>query len=92
MSYDLLITDDAKEDIDYLKKAGDYPSLKKLALLLKELTVHPRTGTGQPEELKYDFANVWSRRIGKKHRLVYMIDEVQMTVTVLYSRGHYKDK
>lgn len=67
-------------------------ALKKLAILLTELTEHPRTGTGQPEELKYDFAGCWSRRINKKHRLVYWIEEqAQKSVVVLYAFGHYKD-
>ena len=62
MSYSLQITNDAIEDIEYLKKAGDKAILKKLATLLEELTDHPYTGTGQPEELKYNFSGCWSRR------------------------------
>jgi len=34
------------------------------------LKEHPRTGTGQPELLKYDLAGYYSRRINRKHRLV----------------------
>lgn len=92
MSYTLQLTDDAIEDIEYLKKAGDKAILKKLAVLLEELTDHPYTGTGQPEELKYNFSGYWSRRINNKHRLVYLIEEKRKMVIILYSRGHYKDK
>jgi len=92
MSYTLKYTKDALEDIEYLKKAGDKATLKKLAILLEELAEHPRTGTGQPEELKYYFSGCWSRRINNKHRLVYTIEEEQVTVIILYARGHYKDK
>lgn len=63
MSYSLQITNDAIEDIEFLKKAGDKAILKKLATLLEELTDHPYTGTGQPKELKYNFSGCWSRRI-----------------------------
>jgi len=42
MSYILKLTDDALEDVEYLKKAGDKAALKKLGILLKELTEHPR--------------------------------------------------
>lgn len=38
MSYTLKLTADALEDIEYLKKAGDKSTLKKLAVLLEELT------------------------------------------------------
>jgi len=92
MNYTLKLTADAIEDIETLKKAGDKPTLKKLATLLKELTEHPRTGTGQPEELKYNLAGCWSRRISAKHRLVYRIEEEQVTVIILFASGHYKDK
>jgi len=93
MSYILKLTDDALEDIEILKKSGDKAALKKLAILLEELTEHPRKGTGQPEELKYDFAGCWSRRINSKHRLVYRIDETPpQAVVVLYAFGHYQDR
>ena len=92
MSYTLKLTPDAIEDIEYLKKIGDKVTLKKLAAFLEELTEHPRIGTGQPEELKYNFSGCWSRRINNKHRLVYKIEDVKTEVIILYARGHYKDK
>ncbi len=91
MTYTLKLTPDAIEDIEYLKKAGDKATLKKLAVLLEELTEHPRTGSGQPEELKHSFAGCWSRRINAKHRLVYRIEEEQVIVIILYASGHYRD-
>jgi len=92
MSYILKFTPDALEDVDKLKKSGNLFILKKLAVLLEELTEHPRTGIGQPEELKYNFAGCWSRRITVKHRLVYKIEEEQVIVEILYASGHYRDK
>jgi toxin YoeB len=92
MSYTLQLTADAIQDIEKLKKAGDKATLKKLSVLLEELTEHPRTGTGQPEELQHNFSGCWSRRINAKHRLVYRIEEEKVTVVILYASGHYKDK
>ena len=92
MSYTLQLTTDAIQDIEKLKKAGDKATLKKLSFLFEELTEHPKTGTGQPEELKYNFSGCWSRRINAKHRLVYRIEEQKITVIILYASGHYKDK
>ncbi|MEI7825869.1 MAG: Txe/YoeB family addiction module toxin [Chlorobiaceae bacterium] len=66
MGYTLIYTDNALEDIDWLKKSGDKACLKKLAKLLEELIEHPFTGTGQPEQLKFDFSGCWSRRIEQK--------------------------
>lgn len=92
MSYTLTLTPDAIEDIEFHKKSGDKAILKKLAILLKELIEHPTTGTGNPEEMKYDFSGCWSRRINQKHRLVYKIEDAVVTVIVLQARGHYGDK
>lgn len=92
MSYTLQLTADAIQDIEKLKKAGDKATLRKLSVLLEELIEHPRTGTGQPEELKHHFSGCWSRRINAKHRLVYRIEEEKITVIILYASGHYKDK
>jgi len=92
MSYTLKLTTNAIEDIEYLKKAGDKATLRKLGVLMEELTEHPRTGTGQPEELKHNFTGCWSRRINSKHRLVYRIEEEQVVVIILYASGHYNDK
>jgi len=92
MSYILKLTDDAIEDVESLKKVGDKAVLKKLGILLQELSEHPRSGKGQPEELKYIFSGCWSRRITNKHRLVYTIEEDQEIVIILYARGHYTDK
>lgn len=68
-------------------------SLKKKALnLIAELYVHPRTGTGQPEQLSGDRAGQWSRRISQKHRLIYEIRDSEIMVLVLTTYGHYGDK
>lgn len=53
---------------------------------------HPRTGTGQPEKLKYNLEGLYSRRINKKHRLVYVVKDQIVTVVVLSAHAHYEDK
>ncbi|MDX9782837.1 MAG: Txe/YoeB family addiction module toxin, partial [Bacteroidales bacterium] len=64
----------------------------KLSVLLEEITENPSTGTGNPEEMKYNFAGCWSRRIIRQHRLVYRIDDETVTVFILQARGHYSDR
>lgn len=53
---------------------------------------HPKTGTGQPEMLKHDLHGLYSRRISKKHRLVYEVKDHVVTVIVLSAYSHYGDK
>jgi len=61
--------------------------LKKLFVLLDELTKHPFTGTGKPEQLKYILAGSWSRRINQEHRLIYEV--MDDTVLIYSAKGHY---
>ncbi len=90
--YTLHITVQAKKDIAYLKKNGGKAITNKIEKLLIELMEHPRTGTGQVEQLKGDRQDQWSRRIDKKNRLIYTIDDEVVTVEVISAKGHYDDK
>lgn len=92
MSYTLDFSKTALKDIEKHKKSGDKPTLRKIEKLLNELMDHPTTGTGQPEMLKHELAGLYSRRINKKHRLVYSINEQIITVYVLSAWSHYGDK
>lgn len=89
MSYSIEFTPKALEGIDKLKKSGNRPVLKKIRKLLEELSEHPYTGTGQPEQLKHHLAVFWSRRINQEHRIVYAVDEKKVTVTIISAKGHY---
>jgi len=90
--YELHFTSDFERDKEKLRKSGDIKTLKKLAVLLLELTEHPRTGTGKPEPLSGDRAGQWARRISGKHRLIYWIDDEKIVVLLLATYGHYNDK
>lgn len=92
MKYVLEFSKTALEDIEKHKKSGDKAVLKKIKKLLQELMESPTEGTGQPEKLKHDLAGLYSRRINKKHRLVYSINENIVTVYVLSAWSHYGDK
>jgi toxin YoeB len=55
---------------------------------LEELAIHPFTGTGKPEPLKYALNDCWSRRITLEHRLIYEV--VDTIVFILSAKGHYE--
>jgi len=92
VSYVLEFTRIALSDLEKHKKSGDRVALKKINQLLNELMEHPRTGTGKPERLKHELEGLYSRRINKKHRLVYKIEDEVITVIVLSAYAHYGDK
>ncbi len=88
MTYHLDFTDNAREDIEAHKKAGNKVVLTKILALLEELTEHPFTGTGKPEPLKHELTGCWSRRINREHRLVYEV--IENSVFILSVKGHYE--
>ncbi len=91
MEYSIDYTKDAINDLLTLR-AEDIKAFAKAKALIEELRTHPQTGTGHPEQLKGDRAGQWSRRITKKHRLVYTINQSEVIVLVIAAYGHYSDK
>ena len=85
--YSVKVKEEAQLDLKRLLQHE--PIAYKKALKLNE---HPRTGTGKPEPLSGNRAGQWSRRISKKHRLVYEIHDTEVVVLVLTAYGHYDDK
>jgi toxin YoeB len=92
MKYTVFIEEQAEKDIKTIIKSGDKASIKKLQIFLDELEQHPTKGQGQPEELKNNLSGYWSRRINKKDRLIYKIEEELITVIIVAALGHYGDK
>ena len=91
MSYFVIYAPKAEQGLKRL--LNDEPNAYQKALrLIAELYEHPRTGTGHPEQLSSDRDGQWSRRITKKHRLVYEIHDDKVIVLVLSAYGHYDDK
>ena len=89
--YDIIYSPQAKDDLLTLQRS-EPAAFRKAAALIEELKVHPRTGTGKPEPLSAERAGQWSRRISKKHRLVYEIFDTEVHVDVVSAYGHYGDK
>ena len=91
MSYNVIVAPRAEKDLKRLLENEPKTYAKALSLI-GELYEHPRTGTGKPEPLSGDRSGQWSRRISKKHRLVYEIKDEEVIVLVLTAYGHYSDK
>lgn len=88
--YQVKFSEEATRGAALLKKSY-MPAFKKLSKLIVELQEHPTRGTGKPELLK-GLNGVWSRRIDKKNRLRYTIDNDTVLVYVVSVLGHYDDK
>jgi toxin YoeB len=89
---EVIFKTEALTDLKYWKNTGNKAAQNKIYALLKEISRSPYTGNGQPEQLKYDLAGYWSRRINKEHRIVYRVYEDRKTIEIHSLRGHYFDK
>ena len=89
--YDVRYQKEALDDLAKLKRQ-EPTAFRKAVKLIDELYEHPKTGTGKPEPLSGDRFGQWSRRITKKHRLVYEIRDMEVIVIVISAYGHYEDK
>lgn len=85
---DVLLVWDDNAWQDYLWwQQQDRKILKRINLLLQDITRNGNEGIGKPEPLKYDFAGYWSRRITDEHRLVYKVTDTEVRIATC--RYHY---
>ena len=74
------------EDLRYWAKQ-DQRMLVKLPDLVEAILRDPFEGIGKPEPLRHKMAGIWSRRLNKEHRLVYMV--LDGRISFLQGRYHY---
>ena len=55
--------------------------------LIEAILRDPFSGIGKPEPLWYELSGVWSRRLTKEHRIVYLVGDDR--ITFVQARYHY---
>jgi len=90
--YTLRLSKECDIHLEHWQKIGDKALLRKIEKIFSELIEHPTTGTGKPELLKGDHSGYWSRRLNKKNRIIYRIDDSVVLVYVISIKGHYGNR
>lgn len=67
----------------------DRKTLKRINLLIKDISRSPFDGLGKPEPLKGTLTGFWSRRIDEENRLVYVVEE--KVIILISCCGHYEN-
>lgn len=67
----------------------DKKTLRRINLLIESARRTPFEGIGKVEPLTGNLAGFWSRRIDEANRLVYAVDDAD--ITVISCRFHYDD-
>ncbi len=78
--------DESWEDYLYWQKT-DKQILKRINLLIKDISRQPYKGIGKPEPLKHNYRGYWSRRITDEHRLIYQVQDDELRI--VKCRFHY---
>ena len=68
---------------------SDERTFEKINVLIKNILRDPFKGLGKPEPLKGSLKGNWSPRIFQEHRLIYSIDNENVTIHSCH--GHYDD-
>ncbi len=89
MTYKILVLQKAEKDLIFFRK-NDRKSYIKCFDLVREISQHPREGTGKPERLKYFEQEVYSRRVNHKDRCIYTIYENKKEIDISSFKGHYE--
>ena len=73
---------------DYLYwQTQDRKTLKRINKLIVDVQRNPVSGIGKPEVLRENLSGLYSRRIDDSNRLVYAIENQQLTI--ISCRYHY---
>ncbi|MEH2058238.1 MAG: Txe/YoeB family addiction module toxin [Nostoc sp.] len=86
---DLVFDSQFLEDLTYWVETNKKIATRLLSLV-EEIRRNPFIGTGKPEKLKYQDANLWSRRLTEADRIVYMVSDNR--IDFLQARYHYNDR
>lgn len=88
--YQIEFSEEATEELLKLMKS-DVQAYKKFESLIPELQEHPYIGTGHPHQLRH-VNGIWSRKLDKKNRLRYTVNDTTVIVFIVSAIGHYDDK
>jgi toxin YoeB len=86
---EFLFKEEAEQDLEYWYRT-DKKVVRKIEGLLNSMKITPFAGIGKPELLKGNLSGYWSRRIDKKNRIVYSVEN--NTITIYSLKGHYYNR
>ena len=85
--YNVFLSKQAVKDLDKLKTNNLAKKAKKLLEIIK---INPYQTPPTYEKLSGDLSGFYSRRINRKHRLVYSISEKDKIVDIHSMWSHYE--
>ena len=87
---EIRLIEESEKDLAYWQKKHNTKTLKRISELVAAILENPKTGIGNPEQLRYGLSGYWSRRIDKENRIVYRIDTDNDIIWIVSLKGHYQ--
>jgi len=84
---EIVLSDKAEEHIAYWNETNNKAVQKRITALKNAIIASPYSGIGKPEPLKYELTGKWSRRIDRKNRFIYSVENNILNIFSL--KGHY---
>jgi toxin YoeB len=88
MKYQIIFDKKAEKQMQKLKK--DKKTLSKILEIIETLEMDPYSTTHKFERLKENYSGFCSKRIDKKNRLIYKVEDEKIIVLVVSVLGHYE--
>jgi toxin YoeB len=89
LAYKINILTNAEDDLKWFRQHSKADYLKCFDLV-RAIAVAPRDGIGKPERLRdFEDAEVYSRRVNHKDRIIYTIYESGQVIDISSCKGHY---
>ena len=85
---DLIFSERAWDEYLYWQ-TQDKKTLKRINLLLQDISRNGYDGIGKPEPLKENMSGFWSRRIDDRNRIVYRIADG--AIQIIQCKGHSEE-
>ncbi len=88
MNYTIELVEEAKDDMEFWLQ-NDKRTFKRIISLFENMQRTPYTGIGKPEPLCWELSGCYSRRIDRKNRIVYRVDDDKRVIYVRQLRHQY---
>jgi toxin YoeB len=86
--YELVYSKKAIKDLKVLGKNSKV--LNKVKLILSEVRIDPFSDTHNFERLKHNYSGFCSKRLDKKNRILYRVEDDKVIILVVSILGHYE--
>jgi toxin YoeB len=85
--YHIVLDDITKKQLKIVSKNAKLYS--RMLEIFKDIEINPYSPSFKFERLKHNLSGFCSKRLDKKNRIIYLVEDNIITVTIVSILGHY---